>query len=255
MSKSLKQNLFLLRTLSFYDFKVRYSGSVLGYFWSLLKPFLLFVILYFVFSSFTNFEVENYALYLLLGIIIWNFFSEATNAGMNSLLAKSGIIKKIYFPRIFVVLSSLFAAVFTLVMNLIIFVLVAFLSGVEIGMSIFFLLYAIGLLAVFVLSTGLILAILQTHFRDTVQVWEVLLSAGFFVTPIFYPLSIVSSKFSFLLQNNPLSIIIDLARYPFFTEMKIDYSQIFTFSVFCIIYLLLSITIFNYFESKVIEEL
>jgi ABC-type polysaccharide/polyol phosphate export permease len=245
---------YLLLLLSVFDFKSRYTGSILGYFWSLLKPFLLFLILYFVFSGFGNFDIENYALYLLMGVIIWNFFTESTNAGLNSLVAKSGLIKKIYFPRIFVVLSSVFSAVITLILNLIIFLSVAGLAGVDIDIKVLYLLYAVVLLAIFSIATSMLLALLQSKFRDTVQVWEVVLSAGFFLTPIFYPLDIIKSKFEFILNYNPLAFLISLARYPFFSNQELNFS-LGMFSIFSLLYLIGAVLIFISCESKVIEEL
>src|SRR3989338_5457954 len=109
----------LIRT----DLKLRYHGSVLGYLWSFLKPLLLFGVLLVVFSKFLRFDYEYYSLHLLLGIIIWNFFSEATILSMNSIIQKGPLMKKIRFPRAIVVFSSITIAFVMFLFNFSVFFL------------------------------------------------------------------------------------------------------------------------------------
>ncbi|MDP1695072.1 MAG: ABC transporter permease, partial [Candidatus Woesearchaeota archaeon] len=96
----------LVKNFALTDFKLKYQGSVLGYLWSLLNPLLTFIILYIVFSIFVRFQMENYSLFLFLGIILWGYFNEATFNALVSLYTKSNIMKKIYFPRTVIVLAS-----------------------------------------------------------------------------------------------------------------------------------------------------
>ena len=100
----------LIWQLAWSEFKLRYKNSVLGYFWSLLEPLLMLTVLYYVFSHLMKMQIENYQLFLLLGIIIWNFLSRATSIGMNSIVGKPSLIKKIYFPRDIFVISSCLTA-------------------------------------------------------------------------------------------------------------------------------------------------
>ena len=113
----MKNNIDLLKELTLSDFKLKYKNSILGLFWFLLKPLLLFLVLYLVFSFFIKIKIENYELYLLLGIMIWNYIAESTTKGMNSIITKSNLIKKTYFPRILVVLSTVLDSTLIFLLN------------------------------------------------------------------------------------------------------------------------------------------
>src|SRR5882757_1406640 len=116
-----KRNRVLLRELVVTDFKLRYQGSVLGYAWSLLKPLFLFAIMYVVFGLLVKLgTIEHYAVYLLLGIILWTFFAEATNQGMGSIIGRGDLLRKINFPKYILVLSTTISALINLGLNMII---------------------------------------------------------------------------------------------------------------------------------------
>ena len=116
-----KRNRVLLRELVVTDFKLRYQGSVLGYAWSLLKPLFLFAIMYLVFGVLVKLgTIEHYAVYLLLGIVLWSFFAEATNQGLASIIARGDVIRKISFPKYIIVLSTTISALVNLTLNLIV---------------------------------------------------------------------------------------------------------------------------------------
>ncbi len=236
-SKSTKQYLHLLWVLAKTDFKMRYHGSVLGYSWALLKPLLMFGVLYVVFSVLMKLDFPNYKLYLLLGLIIWNFFAEGTMAGLSSLLSKADIIKKIYFPRILVVIASTLSSLMTLFLNFLIFLLFALLSGFQLHwMMLLFPLYLI-FAYVLVLGVSLILSVLQVKYRDITQIWEVLLQAGFFLTPIFYPLNMVPEKYLFYLFLNPMTGLIQYSRSLILNQQlphgnELTYYLFFVFAIF-----------------------
>ena len=210
----MKKNSFwqLLWVIAANDFKLRYYGSYLGYLWSLLKPLSLFGVMWFVFSNFVRWDIPNYQLYLLLGIMIWNFFTESTTMGLSALASKIGIIKKVYFPRIIVVLASTVSAFIGLFFNLVVFFIFGLLAGVS--FSPYMLLFPLVLLPLYVFSMGisLFLAGLYIKFRDINQVWEVLLQVGFWLSPIVYPLHFVPEKYQFALLLNPITGIIQYAR-------------------------------------------
>lgn len=119
----------LIKELTISDFKLRYQGSVLGYLWSFIKPLLLFGILYLVFSVFLRFDVENYNLYLLLGIILWGYLAEGTSNAISSLISKGGLISRVNFPRSLIVISSTLTSLLTLLLNLIVFAIFLPLTG------------------------------------------------------------------------------------------------------------------------------
>ena len=126
-----KNYLYLTLVMAITDFKIKYDNSVLGYLWSLLKPLLMFGTLYLVFSVFVRWDVENYRLYLLLGIILWNFLSEVTLNSMVLLEGKASIIKKIYFPRWIIVIASSLTSLLTLLLNIGVFFIFFGLGGAQ----------------------------------------------------------------------------------------------------------------------------
>jgi ABC-2 type transport system permease protein len=205
-----KQNRALLSELVRTDFKLRYQGSVLGYAWSLLRPLLLFIILYVVFVKFLKLGngVPHYPLYLLVGIVMWNFFNEMTLQSTTSIVSRGDLIRKIRIPRWMIVFASSLAALINLGLNLVVVVLfmpLALLALIE--------------AYIFALGVSLFLSSLYVKFRDVSYIWEVVLQAGFYLTPILYPLSRINSltlkKFMLL---NPMAQAMQDVRYAAITH-------------------------------------
>lgn len=211
------RNRAILREMVVTDFKVRYQGSALGYLWSLLKPLFMFAIIYVVFTNvfLLGKDVPHYPVYLLLGIVLWTFFTEATSIGLNSIVSSGDIIRKISIPRYLIVVASSVSALINLGLNLIVVLVLALFNGVEFRWEWLLLLALI--LEVFALAqaTAFFLAALQVRFRDTGYIWEVFLQAGFYATPIIYPMTLVPAQFQSLVLINPMAQVIQDARYLF----------------------------------------
>jgi lipopolysaccharide transport system permease protein len=204
--------LTLLKELALTDFKLRYKNSVLGYLWSLLKPLAIFGSLYLVFSIFVRFDIDHYPLFLLLGILLWNYFTEATINGMHSLVNKSSLLTKINVNKAIVILASNFTTLLTLALNLVIFfVFMAFFKP-ELHWSYLYLPVAIFDMFIVALGLSFTLAVVYVKLRDLVSIWEIVLQIGFWVTPIIYPLDLVPDRFLPLVQANPIFRIIHEAR-------------------------------------------
>lgn len=199
------------------DFKVRYQGSVLGYLWSLLKPLFMFVIIYVVFTSIFSLgkDVPHYPVYLLLGIVLWSFFTEATSIGLNSIINSGDIIRKISIPRYLIVVSSSVSALINLGLNLLVVFALALFNGVDPRWEWLLLTIVIIEVYIFAQATAFFLAALNVKFRDIGYIWEVLLQAGFYATPIIYPMTLVPAEFQKLVLLNPMAQIIQDARYLF----------------------------------------
>lgn len=226
-----RRNRILLRELVITDFKLRYQGSVLGYVWSLLKPLMLFAILYVVFIKFMRFgsEGEHFAVQLLLGIVMWTFFVEATSQGMQAIVARGDLIRKINFPKYIIVISGTISAFINLLLNLIVVFVFIFLNGVAIKWSL--LLFPVSILQLYTLALSLafMLSALYVKFRDVSHLWEVFLQGLFYATPIIYPLSIVintSPIAAKILMLSPISQIIQDARYNSIAHSVITTSSI-----------------------------
>ncbi|MGY4893772.1 MAG: ABC transporter permease [Candidatus Saccharimonadota bacterium] len=207
-----KRNRVLLRELVITDFKLRYQGSMLGYVWSLLKPLMLFVIMYIVFVNFLRFGegIEHFAVSLLLGIVLWTFFTESTSQGMQAIVARGDLIRKINFPKYIIVISGTISALINLVLNLLVVFVFMIFDGVDFGWeSLTFPLYVLGIY-VFSLSIAFLLSAAYVKYRDISHIWDVALQALFYATPIIYPLQLVVEKSLFAAQILILSPIATL---------------------------------------------
>lgn len=243
-----RRNRILLRELVVTDFKLRYQGSVLGYAWSLLKPLFLFAIMFTVFGLLIKIgSVEHYPVYLLLGIVLWTFFSEATNQGMASIVSRGDLLRKISFPKYIVVLSTTISALINLALNLIIVAVLMIISGVNIHASI--LMLPLYLIEIYVIALGLafFLSTLYVKYRDTSHIWEIIMQAAFYATPIIYPLSVVVAKSKLIAQfimMNPLAQAIQDARYSLVTHETITINSMFNNGWYSIIPISIAILVF-----------
>jgi ABC-2 type transport system permease protein len=219
-----KENKALVSELVRTDFKLRYQGSVLGYAWSLLRPLLLFVILYVVFVKFLKLGsgVPHYPVYLLLGIIFWNFFVEITSQGLGSIVSRGDLIRKISIPRWIIILSSSLSAIINLALNMLVLTVFILINHVNIELSILW--TPLILLEIYLFGLGLsfFLSAAFVKFRDLSYIWEVLLQAGFYLTPILYPLSrITNINLQKLIMFNPMAQSIQAGRYVLVTKETI----------------------------------
>jgi len=209
----------LLKQLVVTDFKLRYQGSFLGYLWSLLRPLAIFLIMYIVFLRFLRFDygVPYSALYLLLGIVLWNFFADVTSTGLGSIAGKGDLLRKINFPKYVVVLAVLFGSLINLFLNFLVIGIFMAVSHVDIAPRI---LWAIPLLLELLmlgLAFAFLLSALFVKLRDMSYIWEVLLQATFYATPIFYPLILVPSVYAKWMLLNPIAQIVQDLRYVIIT--------------------------------------
>ncbi len=206
----------LIWTLAKTDFKLRYHGSVLGYLWAILKPLLMFTILNFVFSSLFNPKgngIHYYSLQLLVGIIIFNFFSEGTMAGMMSLLSKAQLVTKIYVPRWTIILASTLNSALIFLMNLIViaffFAVYRFLPSPQ--SILLFIVFSV-FTYVLILAFSLMAAPLYVKFRDLSMIWEVLTTMLFYATPIVYTLQMLPAGYQKIMLLNPMAFIVHFTK-------------------------------------------
>lgn len=212
-----RRNRILLNELSKTDFKLRYQGSILGYLWAIIRPFLMFGIMYLVFAKFLRFgdEIPHYPVYLLVGTVLWNFFIECTNQGIQSLLIRSDLMRKIAFPKWIIVLSATTTALINLGINFVVIILFSFFSGIAPNLG--WLLVPFLILELYLLSLGLALLLgsVNIKYRDVQSIWEVLVQALFYAVPIIYPIQMVATYSNFtahLLMLNPIAQVIQDVR-------------------------------------------
>jgi ABC-2 type transport system permease protein len=221
--------IIILRAMVINDFKLRYQASLLGYLWTLLKPLAMFTVLYVVFIQLLKFgaSVPYNAIYLLFGIVIWAFFADATTQGLDSLVQRANLLRKISFPRYVVVVSVAVSALITFGLSMVVIALFMALARVPLTLNLLWLPPLFVELCVLSLSLGLILGALYVRYRDLSYIWEVVLQAGFYASPIIYPLSMIPQEWARFLLLNPMAQIIQDARYALITDQTITITQAF----------------------------
>jgi lipopolysaccharide transport system permease protein len=202
----------LIKKIAISDFKLRYKNSVLGFLWSLAEPLLMLTVLYFIFTNLMQMNVEHYQLFLLMGIISWNMLSRGTTMGLNSILGRPGLVQKVYFPREVLVISCCITAFLMTLFEFIVFG--AFMVAFQVMPGITIVYGPLVLFIEFVLILGLSLglAALNVYYRDVQYIWAVFMQAGFFASPIIYPISIIPANYIWLIRLNPMTRIIDMLR-------------------------------------------
>lgn len=211
-----RYSIILLKQLVITDFKLRYQGSILGYAWSLLRPLLLFIILYLVFVKGLKVggSIPNFPIYLLLGIVLWNFFAEITSLSLSSIVTRGDLIRKIRIPRWVIILSSSVTALINLGLNLLVVAVFMLLSGVHLTSMALWLPLILIQLYVFALGLALFLSAAFVKYRDISYIWEIVLQAGFYLTPIIYPLAIITNpRFQKLIIASPVATAMQDARH------------------------------------------
>jgi ABC-2 type transport system permease protein len=206
----------LLWLMSVTEFRRTYFGTVLGYVWSLVRPLLLFAVLLFVFTHVFKVGSEaapQYPVLLLLGIVLFTFFQEATTNAVTSVVAQEGVVRKTQFPRLVIPTTVVLTALFNLCLNLVVVFVFILARGIEPMWT--WLLFPVALLALFVLTTAvsMLLSVLYVRFRDVAIIWTVFAQVLFYATPVLYPIEILENEtYERLLFISPLAPIFEQVR-------------------------------------------
>jgi ABC-2 type transport system permease protein len=209
-----RRSLELLYLIASTEFKRIYFGTVLGYLWSLCRPLMLFAVLLVVFTHVVHLsaQVPHYAVMLLLNIVLFGFFQEATSTAVGSVVNQESIVRKTQFPRLVIPLAVVLTSVFNLGLNLVVTIVFILASGVSPMWT--WLLFPLALMAllVFTIAVSMILSSLYPRFRDVAIIWSVFSTALFYATPVIYPLQKVSGTLQKVIACNPLTPIFELVR-------------------------------------------
>lgn len=187
----------ILREMVKTDFQLRYQGSFLGIAWSVLKPLMLFVVMYVVFVRFLKFTdgTPTFPLVLLLGISLWNFYAEATTMGLVSIVNRGDVLRKVHFPNYIIVVAATVGSLISLAINMAVVIVFCIFSGqVHFTWRVLLLPFNFLELYALALGTALLLSALNVYFRDIQHIWEVALQIFFYATPIIYPLSLIIQR-------------------------------------------------------------
>lgn len=209
-----KRYSFLLEQLVLRDFKVKYKRSFLGVIWSLLYPLLMMGVMALIFSNVFKFSVPgvNYLVYLMTGLVMFNYFSEASNLSMGSVVANFSLINKIYIPKYIFPLSKCIFVGINFLLTLIPLYLIIFITGEGINIYHLLLPFAFICLFIFTVGMGLILSTITVFMRDMFYIYGIIITVWTYFTPIMYDISMISAKIQFLFKLNPLYQYINFAR-------------------------------------------
>ena len=206
----------LVRTLVARELKVRYRRSAIGFLWSMLQPLLTMLVLSAVFSALFRFDIPNYPVYALAGIMFWNFFSQSITASMNSLKGNAQLVTKVPVPKEVFPLATVIAGVINLLLALIPLFAILLVTGHPIRPAILFLPVAILVAALFTLGAGLLLSPLAVFFHDIIEMVGVLLTLFMYLTPLFYPMDIVPERYLWAVRFNPIRSVLEVFRDPIY---------------------------------------
>jgi len=196
--------------------KTRYRRSILGVLWTLLNPLLTMTVLTIAFSTVVKFSIKNYPVYLLSGLIFWNFFSQATISGMNSIIWGGSLLRRIYIPRTIFSLSAIGSELLNLIVSLLPLFLIMFIQGHPFKPALLFLPVAIIIMTLFALGIALFISTIGIYFFDWPHFYQVIIMALFYLTPIIYPEGIIPETYARFTQFNPLGYLLSLFRDPIF---------------------------------------
>lgn len=202
----------LIKNLVMSDLKTKYSGSVLGFAWSMLNPLMMMLVLYFVFSNVFKFTQEHFALYLLIGLTSWRFFAMGTTSAMSSIVGRASLVTKIRIPREVLTISVVISALISSMLEFLVLIPLLLIFGASLSLTflIFPVFHVIYFFIIYGISLGL--ASLYVYYRDLNQIWDVLLQIGFFFSPIVYPVSLIPEKYLSYYMLNPVTRIIEMYR-------------------------------------------
>ena len=217
-------------TLAVTDWKLRFFGSALGYLWSLLRPLMLFGVLYGVYTLAIGESVVPYfPEAMLLGVVLFTFFSEATKGSASALVQREPLVRKIEFPRLAIPLSVVLSASFNLVLNLVPVFVFLLVDGGRVRLSWLQIPFLLALLMIFAFGVGSLLSAMFVRYRDVEPIWDVTLQVLFYAAPIFYPIELVLQKnqdfWAHLILDNPFSALLQQMRRALFGPAHLSLEQ------------------------------
>ncbi|MCL4378569.1 MAG: ABC transporter permease [Actinobacteria bacterium] len=234
----------LLFSLTKKELKVKYRGSVLGFFWSLLNPVLMMLVYSFVFSIIMRQGVKDYAIFLVSALLPFNFLSNSINYGAGSIINNSNLVKKIYFPKEIIPLSIVFSNLINFLLELVVLFIILIIFRYPFYRFIYFLPLIIFIQIFLVAGFALLVSSLNVFFRDLQHLISIIMMVWFFGTPIIYQLSLVPERFKFIMQINPMAVFATFYRDIFYF---VKYPENLYMPPISIILICLGVTFFFFF--------
>jgi ABC-2 type transport system permease protein len=233
------------------DLKVRYRRSTIGFLWTMLQPLLTMGVLAVVFSAVFRFEIKNYPVYALSGILFWNFFSQSVVSSMNSLKTNAGLLRKLPLPKAVFPVAAVISGLVNLLLALIPLFAILIATGHPLRPALFFLPVSILLAVAFTLGAGLLLSPLAAFFSDVVELVNVLLMLGMYLTPVFYPQEIIPLDYRWVVRFNPLRSVLEVFRDPIYFGKVPPLSHLAVTLVIAVLALLIGVVAFRRSSDRI----
>lgn len=236
------------------DIRGKYKGSFLGILWSFINPLLSVLVYAIVFPYIMRIKIENYLIYLITGIIPWTFFTSSINMGIISILSNADIIKKVYFPRIILPISTVTSCLVNFLISCIIILIFCIGSGLGISINLLWLPLIAIIQYIMLLGFTFILSAIEMYMRDIEHIVNFILSMTFYVTPILYTPDIFPKNLSWVLKLNPMAYLVNSYRNIFFYKNMPNIKELGIVSIFSIILFLIGYIIFEKLQKGFAEE-
>ena len=244
---------YLLLTLVNRDVTKKYRRSFLGVLWSLLNPMMMMLITAMVFSTLFRFEIHNYALYLLIGQVVFSFYAESTIFAMNSILENSALLKKIYVPKFLFPVARILSSCVNFIFTLPAIFIIMLVTGATISINTLFLVVPLVLFLLFCSGVGMFLSACMVYFRDLGHLYGILMTALSYATPIFYPESIVPEQYRLLLFCNPVYYYVGMFRDVLYDGRLPSSELLLVCCCFSAVSVLIGFTVFSRVENRFIN--
>ena len=252
--RELKQYREFLKSNVKKDIRGKYKGSFLGILWSFINPLLSVLIYAIIFPYIMKTSMDNYLIYLITGIIPWTFFTMAINTGTISILVNANLIKKVYFPRIILPISSVTSALVNFFISLIIVVIFILFSNIGFSINLIFLPIIIAIQYILLLGITFIVSAIDLYFRDIENIITFVINMLFYATPILYTQDIFPTNLRWIIDINPMAGIINSYRDVFYYKVAPNFSNLFIIFIISLIVLILGYIIFEKLQKRFAEE-
>ncbi len=206
----------LARQMISRSIKTRYKRSFLGVIWTMLNPLLTMIVLTLVFSALFRFQIEHYPVYILSGLLVWNFFSSSTSLAMGEMLWSGDLLKRIYLPKGIFVISTIGSGLVNMGLSLVPLILIMLVTKAPITPALIILPLSILILSFFAMGVGFFLSTAVIYFQDIMPIYEVILMIGMYASPIIYPIEIIPEKWIWVMHLNPIYYFLQCFRDPIF---------------------------------------
>lgn len=243
---------FLIKQLVTRDFKIKYKRSLLGGLWSFINPLLTMSIQYIIFSSIFKTDIEKYPVYLLTGVVLFNFFQEVTGNSLSAIIGNAQLINKVYVPKYIYPLSKTLSSAINLGISILPLLIMCIITKVDFRKSIILIPFILVSFIIFCLGIGFILSAVMVFFRDIQFIWSVITMAWVYATPIFYPESILPDNLKFILDINPIYSFIKFIRIAIIDGISPEPRLYFQCALFSICSFTLGVFVFNKLKDRFI---